>query len=266
MEFEAGIFSLTTLVKVVLIDLLLSGDNAVVIAMACRSLPARTAKKAVLYGTVAAVALRLVFAAAVSWLLAAPFLKLIAGAALLVIAVKLTVQGKEEPGQEASKEPGPAVAGPASGADAQKSLWGAIIAIIVADAAMSLDNVLALVAAARGSFFFLALGLALSVPLLMFGSLFVAGLLKRYPLLILAGGALLGWLAGDIAATDAAIAGWVASHAPALVWGLPVLGVVVVLVTSWVMRRKGARPPASGCGLSRPRIPAQPQGKSGQEK
>jgi len=233
-DASGGIFFVTTFLKVVFIDLLLSGDNAVVIALACRSLPAPWVKKAIVYGTLAAVVLRLVFAAVVAWLLTVPFLKLIGGAVLLVIAVKLTARTEKED------------AGATSAVHAKKSLWSAIIAIIVADAAMSLDNVLALVAAAQGSLFFLALGLAVSVPLLMFGSLFVTRLLTRYPVLIPAGGALLGWLAGDIAVADAAVSGWVAAHAPMLDWALPVAGAVSVLVMGriiqyWSGKRRAAR-------------------------
>jgi len=223
-DAHGAVFFVTTFLKVVFIDLLLSGDNAVVIALACRSLPAPWVKKAILYGTLAAVVLRLVFAAAVAWLLTMPFLKLIGGAALLVIAVKLTAFTEKED------------AGVKPALDAKKGLWSAILAVIVADAAMSLDNVLALVAAAQGSLFFLALGLAVSVPLLMFGSLFVAKLLKRYPVLIPAGGALLGWLAGDIAVADAAISEWVAARAAALTWALPVAGAVLVLLVGWIIR------------------------------
>jgi len=115
---------------------------------------------------------------------------------------------------------------------------------------MSLDNVLALVAAADGSLFFLALGLAVSVPLLMFGSLFVGRLLTRFPWLIPAGGALLGWISGDIAVEDAAIAGWIAAKAPALAWALPVAGAVFVLLMGWIMQRKrqGALPPGPPAG------------------
>ena len=229
--FDGDILSfLTIFLQVIFIDLLLSGDNAVVIALACRSLPPQWIKKAIFFGTAAAVVLRLIFAAIVAWLLGVPYLKLVAAAALLVIAVKLTALKEKEDSDPADAAAKPAV-------NAKKGLWSAMIAVIVADAAMSLDNVLALVAAAKGSLFFLGLGLAISVPLLMFGSLFVTKLLKRYPLLIPAGGALLGWIAGDIAVADAAVSGWVTARASALTWALPIAGAGFVLLMGRIIQR-----------------------------
>ena len=252
MWFDASVSSAAIFLQVVVIDLLLSGDNAVVIAMACQSLPAKWVKKAILYGTAAAIVLRLVFAVAVAWLMTVPLLKLIGSVALLVIAVRLTISEKKEEPAPARSESGfrenplPADAAGSSedsksAGDSKKTLWSAIVTVVVADAVMSLDNVLALVAASRGSLFFLVAGLALSIPLLMFGALFVTRLLKRYPWLIPAGGALLGWIAGDIAVADDAISGWVAAHAPALTWVLPVFGAVFVLLVSWIIRRAGCK-------------------------
>lgn len=238
MVFDADFAFFGMSLKVFLIDLLLSGDNAVVIALACRSLPLRQARKAILFGTAAAILIRVYLATVVAYLLGVPGLKLAGALALLVIAVKLLV---EEEGERRAHDEGTA--------KQSLDLIGAIMLIVIADLVMSLDNVVALAAAAQGSMLILAGGLLLSIPLLMYGSIFVAALLRRYPWLITAGGALLGWVAGGIAVSDPLIANWVNSQAPALAVAMPLLGAVFVLLESRVVEADRAQAaPASGEG------------------
>ncbi len=210
--------------QVFVVNLLLSGDNAVVIALACRSLPPAMTKRAMLIGIDGAIALRVLLTVFASFLLSIPVLKLLGGVALTVIAIKLTVeeQGEAKFGEQAPKDaPG---------------LWSAVGTIIAADLVMSIDNVVALVAVAHGSIFILIMGLLMSVPLLMYGSMFVAVLLRRYPLLKRGGGAMLGWLAGDIAISDPMIVDWVNQQSPALTIVVPLLVAVFVLVESRIMQ------------------------------
>jgi YjbE family integral membrane protein len=210
--------------QICLIDLLLGGDNALVIAMACRGLPARLWRRVVWIGTGAAVLLRIALTALAALILNIAFLKLIGAALLLVIAVKLmATQPPRRPEQD--------------GAGQRHDAWAAFTTIIVADTVMSLDNVLAVAAAARGSFWLLAFGLALSVPIVIFGSVAVARLLDRYPLLIAAGGALLGWVAGDTAISDPAINTWVERQPYGLVAAAPAIGALYVLIHAHLARR-----------------------------
>jgi len=174
--------------QIMLVNIVLSGDNAVVIALACRNLPPQYRQKAVLAGSAGAILLRIVFCVVVAWLLQIPYLK-IAGALLLFwIGVKLITEDSEEGGE--------------GGVAAKSNLWGAIQTIIIADAVMSLDNVLAIVGAAGGSTFLIVIGLVISVPLIVFGSQLVLTVLLRFPILVILGGGLLGWIAGEIMATD----------------------------------------------------------------
>jgi len=229
MDFGGDISFLGTSLKVFFIDLLLSGDNAVVIALACRALPRHQMRKAMLVGIVAAVLLRVYLTTVVSFLLDVPCLKLVGSLALIIIAIKLMVD--EDEGQQGGNAD-------AAGADSRKQdLWGTIVVIVLADLTMSIDNVVGLAAVAQGSIIYLALGLLLSIPLLMYGSVFVMALLKRYPWLIAAGGALLGWIAGDIAMSDPLIADWVNTQAPALTVFMPVLGALFVLLESRIVQR-----------------------------
>lgn len=193
-EFATAKFWLD-LLEIVGINILLSGDNAVVIALASRSLPAEQRRLAILGGSAGAIAMRIAFCLIIVWLLQVPYLKLVGGLLLLYVAVKLVV---------------PDPAGDGDGIAAKSHLWGAIQTIIVADAVMSLDNVVAIAAAAHGSVLLITLGLALSIPLIVFGSQLVLGVLNRYPALVLIGGGLLGWIAGEIIVSDP----FVYSHLP----------------------------------------------------
>lgn len=216
--------------KVFFVDLLLSGDNAVVIALACRALPPKQMRFAVLFGTATAILLRVYLTTVVAYLLAIPCLKLVGAFALLMIAVKLTIT-------EDDAKPGLVHGGATRFAEQELELWAAVVLIVLADLVMSLDNVVALAAASKGSVAFLVLGLALSIPLLMYGSLFVAALLKRYPGLITCGGAILGWIGGDIGVSDPLIADWVNTQAPALAVAMPFLGAIFVLAESRIIGR-----------------------------
>lgn len=217
-------FSLTF--QVFLLDLILSGDNAVVIALACQALPPRRVKQVVIIGTSAAIGLRVLLTTLVGWLLQVPLLKLVGAALLIVIAIRLLAE--ETPDAQSME------------ANAPSSLWGAVLTVLAADLVMSLDNVVALAAVTQGSTLFLILGLLLSVPLLMFGSMLMKHLLQRYPILVPAGGALLGYIAGDIAVSDPAIVEAVRTQSPALTVVVPLLCAVFVVVESRIMARRRA--------------------------
>jgi len=218
MGFDYLFHDLGVSLQVFLIDVLLSGDNAVVIALACRRLPPAQMRRAMLLGTLGAIAARVVLTTIASFLMSLPALRLLGGVALIWVAIKLVLDEEQE-----------AEGTPAGRGRAPSGLWSAVGTVIVADVVMSVDNVVALAAASQGSVIFLTAGLLLSVALLMFGSLFVTMLLARYPLLIRAGGALLGWLAGDIAMADPLIAEGVGQQAPALTFLVPILAAVFVL-------------------------------------
>lgn len=178
------------LVRIMGIDILLSGDNAVVIALASRSLPAAQRKMAVMGGSAAAVGLRVIFCLVITSLLEIPYLKVIGGLLLLYIGVKLVVPEGEAHG---------------NGVAATSNVWGAIQTILIADAVMSLDNVVAIAAAAHGSALLITLGLVISIPLIVFGSQLVLRVLNRFPILVVLGGGLLGWISGEIIVSDPAV-------------------------------------------------------------
>jgi len=219
---DTGMQGINLTLQVFLLDLLLSGDNAVVIALACRHLPARQMRQALFAGMGVAVGLRILFTSVISLLLKVPCLKLAGMVALVVIAIKLLVG--EEDAEHLPQRSG-------------STLWSVVGLIVFADLTMSLDNVVALAAVAQDNLGILVLGLLLSIPMLMYGSLFVTGLFKRYPWLIPAGGALLGWVAGDIGMSDPLIADWVATQAPGLVLAMPLACAIFVLVESRIIQR-----------------------------
>jgi YjbE family integral membrane protein len=181
---------LVDLLRITSIDILLSGDNAVVIALATRSLPEAQRKMAVLGGSAAAVGLRIAFCLIITSLLQIPYLKVLGGLLLLYIGVKLVM-----PEGEAQK----------SSVTAKSHMWGAIRTILIADAVMSLDNVVAIAAAAHGSALLIAFGLVISIPLIVFGSQLVLRVLNRFAILVVLGGGLLGWIAGEIMVSDPAV-------------------------------------------------------------
>ena len=177
------------LVQIIGINILLSGDNAVVIALASRSLPDHQRRMAVLGGSAAAVVLRITLCLIIESLLQVRFLKLVGGLLLLYIGVNLL--SDEENTDEIA---------------AHSHMWGAIRTILIADAVMSLDNVVAIAAAAHDSVLLITLGLVISIPLIVFGSQLMLRVLERFPILIVLGGGLLGWIAGEIILTDPLVA------------------------------------------------------------
>jgi YjbE family integral membrane protein len=207
--------------QIILINIVLSGDNAVVIAMASRSLPPAQQKKAILFGSLGAIVLRVVLTFFAVYLLTLPYLKLVGAALLLWIGVGLLN----------SEDDGDNLAG-------HSSLAAAIKTIIVADLVMSLDNVIGVAAAAKGNVALLVFGLVISIPLIIFGSTLILKLMGRFPVIIALGAGLLGWVAGEMAMTDPAIAGW-ATNQHVLHYVVPALGAVfVVAVGKWLTSRQ----------------------------
>ena len=188
MEFSAA-YALSV-GQIIWIDLLLSGDNAVVIALAARSLPAEQQKKAVVWGAGAAVVMRIFLTIVAVKLLTLPYLKIIGGLLLFWIAIGLLVP--EDGGEDV---------------DSSDNLFQAIKTILIADLVMSLDNVIAVAAAAKGSLLLLIIGLGLSIPLVIFGSTLMIRLMERFPILITLGAALIGWVAGETISSDAVFTG-----------------------------------------------------------
>lgn len=215
--------------QIIWIDLLLSGDNAVVIALACRKLPPRERVWGIALGTLVAIGLRVVFTGLVTTLMTMPFVKLIGGLLLIWIAIKLLAGEEENDG--ANIEP-------------VNNLWHAVKIIAIADAVMSLDNVIAIAMASRGNYALLMFGLAVSIPLIMAGAAIVMALLERFPIIVWAGAALLGWIAGEIIAKDPAVMGHLdpgTAHTVGLVGAC--LGAVLVLSVGLIRRRWLRRAP-----------------------
>ncbi len=180
------------LTKIIWINVLLSGDNALVIALACRGLQPQQRVWGMVLGAGVAVLLRIIFTFIVVTLMTIPYLKLVGGLALIVIAAKLLVPEKEDE----------------DGVQAAAHLWAAVRIVAIADIIMSLDNVIAVAAAANGSVVLMVLGLAISIPMIVAGAALIMALLDRLPALVWLGAALLGWIAGEVIATDPAVAPW----------------------------------------------------------
>ena len=174
------------ILKIIWINVLLSGDNAVVIALACRALPRRQRAWGIILGAGAAVVLRIVFTVGLQVVLELPYLRFVGGLLLVYIAVKLLVQEEASEDTVASSE----------------TLWGAIRTVAIADIVMSLDNVLAIAAAARGQPMLIAFGLLVSIPLIVAGATLIMAILGKFPILVWAGAALLGWIAGQLIVED----------------------------------------------------------------
>lgn len=213
----------TRLLQIIGVDIILAGDNAVVIALACRNLAPKHRTPAIIAGSLGAVALRVLFVFFVVWLMAVPYLKAVGGVLLLWIGVKLLQPEEEHEG---------------GGARGTASLWSAIRTIIIADAVMSLDNVIAIAAASRGDVVLLVIGLLISIPLVVFGSQLILKVLIRWPLLVIAGGALLGWIAGDVTAKDPAFQPWIDANAAWLHHAAPAAGAVFVVAVGLLLKRR----------------------------
>jgi YjbE family integral membrane protein len=220
-EFATPQFWVAAL-EIIVINILLSGDNAVVIALACRNLPPRQRRWGIVWGAAGAVVLRIILTFFAVSLLKFPYLNLIGGALLIWIGIKLIA---EEEGE------GPDV-------QAADRLMVAIRTIIVADLVMSLDNVIGVAGAAKGSVLLIVFGLVLSIPLVIVGAQLIMKLIDRFPILIIGGGGLLGYVAGEMMVMDTAIAPWIDAHAPWLHWALPVAGILIVVgAAKWMQMR-----------------------------
>jgi YjbE family integral membrane protein len=215
---------LLTSLGIILIDLLLSGDNSVIIAMAVHSLPPEKRLRGVLLGTGLAVVVRVGFTWLASNLFQTPFLKMVGGVLILLIALKLLLDEatRGTPGKPA------------------ESLWHAAWIILVADATMSLDNVLAVAGVARGSATLLWMGLGLSIPLVIFCSTLLLRLMDRHPFILVLGAALLGKVGGGMIITDPILGNWAWSQAPGLRYGWEACCVAGVLAMAYWLRRHPA--------------------------
>ena len=216
--------------QIIMIDVLLGGDNAVVIALACRQLPAHLRVKGILWGTAGAIVLRVILIAFALTLLQVPFLKLVGAALLIWIGVKLLAPDDED-GHAGIK-----------GSD---KLWAAVKTVIVADLVMSIDNVIAIAGAANAAggqhqLPLVIFGLLVSIPIIIWGSQLVLKLMDRFPAIITVGGMLLGWIAGTMAHTDPSVRDWI-PQTPVWSYSLGALGAVLVWVMGTVVK-KAARP------------------------
>lgn len=200
------------LIKIIWINIILSGDNAVVIALAARSLPQEQQKKAILFGSGAAVVLRIGLTVVAAKLLELPYLQIVGGCLLLWIGTQLLHSDDDEQDDQ----------------DEKSNLWIAVRTILIADLVMSLDNVIAVAAAAKGSMALLILGLAISIPLVIFGSKVMIRLMERFPVIIVLGAALVGWVGGESIVGDVAIQSFVQANAW-LHYLIPALGAILVV-------------------------------------
>lgn len=203
---------LIVLLQIILINLVLSGDNAVVIALACRKLPEEHRKKAVLIGTVGAIVLSIILTLIAAYLLRVPFIEMVGGLLLLWIAIKLLRNDEEKTDIEQGT-----------------SLWAAVKTIIVADFVMGLDNVLGVAGAAGGNIYLLIAGLALSIPIIVWGSTLIMSLMERFSWLIMLGAAVLGWTAGEMVTNDVFVHRMIQNNDVAEL-AIPFVAVIVVLV------------------------------------
>jgi YjbE family integral membrane protein len=215
----------TALMKIIGVNIILSGDNAVVIALACRSLPPRQQKWGIVFGAGAAVVLRIVFTFVIVALMAIPYIKAAGGLLLFWIGYKLM-----QPEDEGDKE-----------VTASSNLFGAVRTVLIADAVMSLDNVIAVAGAAEGHAaakeVLIALGLLISIPLVVFGAAILIKLINRFPIIVLVGAGLIGWVGGEVIVTDPAWSGWIDDNAHWLHWGGPALGALAVVLIGKLMAK-----------------------------
>ncbi|WP_433946303.1 TerC family protein [Paenibacillus sp. SN-8-1] len=209
----------TILLSIILIDLVLAGDNAIVIGLAARNVPKKDQKKVILWGTVGAILVRVIMTVLVVQLLAIPGLRLAGGLALLWIAFKLIVNDKGHDIKAGSK------------------VWAAIRTIIIADTMMGLDNVLAVAGAAHGDNLMVIIGLAISVPIMVWGSTMILKLTERFPIVITLGAAVLAWTAAKMLVDEPLISSWFVSGAVKYGFEIIVIAIVAGLGT-WVKRRQ----------------------------
>ena len=208
--------------QIIVVNILLSGDNAVVIALACRNLSKRQRRQGIFWGVLGAIGLRVVLTFFAMSLLTNPYLKLVGGALLIWIGIKLIAE--DDGGEHKVK--------------ASDRLLAAVWTIIVADLVMSLDNVMAVAAAAKGSMPLIVFGLVVSIPIVIVGSQVIMKLIQKFPILVLAGGGLLGYIAGEMAVEDPAIAPWIALNAHKYVWLAPIVGFIIVVSVGHFLSRR----------------------------
>lgn len=226
MDFASPEFWIAVL-QIIAIDIVLGGDNAIVIALACRHLPEKQRNLGIFWGVFGAISLRVVLVFFALNLLEIPFLKIVAAMLLLWIGTNLL---QPEPDHD-----GHVIA-------ANTSLLGAIKTIIIADAVMSLDNVVAIAGAARDSISLVAIGLIVSVPIIVWGSKVVMKLMDRFPAFVVIGAGLLGWIAGGMSVTDAANKEWVNANAAFLQWIAPIFGALAVIISGkWLAAKTRAK-------------------------
>jgi YjbE family integral membrane protein len=211
MSFDAQFW--VALLQIIGVNIILSGDNAVVIALACRALPPRQQKLGIAFGASAAVVLRVILTLFIAYLLTIPYLNIAGGLLLLWIGYRLMVQEDED-----------------AAVDSASSLIAAIRIVVIADLVMSLDNVIAVAAAAHGNILLLVLGLVISVPLVVYGATLLIALIRRFPVIVPGGAALIGYVGGEILLTDPMLAPWVDAHAHWLRDLLPLLAAVGVVL------------------------------------
>jgi YjbE family integral membrane protein len=201
------------LLEIIGVNIVLSGDNAVVIALACRTLPPAQQRLAIIFGAAGAIVLRALLTVFAVLLLARPYLKLAGGALLLWIAIKLLLPDDDGDGET----------------EGNAGMFAAIKTIVIADLVMSLDNVLGVAAVAKGDVILLVLGLLISMPLIIYGSTLIMGLMGRFPVLITLGAALLGYVAGEMMVSDPVVVSWIEANAAWLHLFAPLLGAVLVV-------------------------------------
>lgn len=215
--------------SIIFTNILLSGDNAVVIALASRNLPPKQQKLAIFWGSAAAIVMRIVLTVTAVQLLSMPYLKMIGAILLVYIGVQLMADSDDEGDMQG-----------------HASIWGAIKTILIADLVMSLDNVVAVAAAAQKGpeetrLLLLLVGLGLSIPLIIFGSTLLLKVMERFPIIIVLGAALLGLLAGEMMVQDPAIKDILESTIPHSHTVLPIVGIAVVVLLGYYFKRKGAK-------------------------
>ena len=213
------------LVKIIWINIILSGDNAVVIALAARSLPPAQQRKAIFWGTAAAVILRIALTVVAAKLLELPYLQIVGGLLLLWIGVQLL--GDDDGGEGEQKHHG--------------SLMSAIRTILIADLIMSLDNVIGVAAAANGNTTLLIIGLAIAIPIVIFGSTLMIKLMERFPVIITVGAGLIGWVAGEAIVSDKVLRGWFPEHSFQFYLAAAVGAALVIAVGKFIQRRNRAQ-------------------------
>lgn len=211
--------------QIIAIDILLGGDNAVVIALACRNLPPELKRKGIFWGVAGAIGLRVVLTIFAVTLLTVPYLKIVGAILLFWIGVKLILPEDED----------------AHEIEASTKLLGAIKTIIIADAVMSLDNVIAVAGAAKDSYALIVFGLLVSIPIIVWCSQLVLKLINRFPWVVLLGGGLLGWIAAGMFVHDVVVKDWVAANANWLNTWAPPAGALVVMAIGKLLAMRAAR-------------------------